>query len=534
MSENRFRSRTDAPVTCSGPTNSRAPGSGLGLLRRKLTDSAAVRVGALLASAVLAWSPASAQDDTLGAGRTVAENSSVTGRPVNQNTVGALLGGEELTEREQQYEEYLFKYESREYEEALEPATRVVDLTEREAGRDTPLLTDPLINLATLQSMTDQPTEAVANYQRSIELIEENYSENDPRLVRPLTALGEIHNAVGHYEEAIPYLERAQHITRRHDGLYNLEQVKQLEQMAISYHGLEDIRMSVTKQASAYQIYQRQFGANSPEILPALYNLAEHLGKIFSTRDSYDRVRLTCLVERKVTWEADEKQICPVPGERDLYRKAVHIVEDTYGPEDIRLVEPLVRLAESYRHKSVVSVGGQYVRQDPRAKTYLYRALEIIDQNDDVDPVLHASALVALGDWYLRFSPVWEKGIQYYDLAWRILTPDGSRTPESDRFFKDPHLVFMPAIRPAVRRQNGQFASIGQLGSGYVVVSYDVDPEGWAHNVEVLQTEPDDYRRQQNYVARAVKLARFRPTYKEGQRDWAHNQRLRHDFFYME
>jgi len=493
-----------------------------------------MRTAALIAGAILAWCSVSAEEDDAGVAPAVAEMPAEKTSQVNQITIAPLLGDEEPTERERQYQEYLFKYESREYEEALEPATRLVSLTEREAGSNTPLLVDPLINLARLQSVTDQPVEAVANYQRSIELIEENYSENDPRLVRPLTALGEIHNAVGRYEEAIPYLERAQHISRRHDGLYNLDQVEQLEQMAISYHGLEDIRMSVTKQASAYQIYQREFGANSPEVLPAIYNLAEHLSKIFSTRDSYDRVRLTCLIERKVTWEADEKQICPVPGERDLYRKAVHIVEDNYGSDDIRLVEPLVRLAESYRHKSVVSVGGQYVRQDPRAKAYLNRALGIIDQNENVDPVLHASALVALGDWYLRFSPVWEKGIQYYDLAWRILTPDGSRTAESDQFFKDPHLVYMPAIRPAVRRQNGQFASIGQLGSGYVLIRYDVDPEGWAHNVEVLETEPDDYRKQQNYVARAVRLARFRPTYKEGQRDWAHDQRLRHDFFYME
>ena len=109
MSENRFRSGTDAPETCSGPTNSCAPGSGLALLRRKLADSNQARVGALLASAVLAWSPASAQEDALGAGRAATENSSVTDRPVNQNTVGALLAGEELSEREQQYEEYLFK-----------------------------------------------------------------------------------------------------------------------------------------------------------------------------------------------------------------------------------------------------------------------------------------------------------------------------------------------------------------------------------------------------------------------------------------
>lgn len=493
-----------------------------------------LRLGWIVGGAVLACFAVAAQDDdALTVTSTAAEGQDEVAS-VNRNTVGALLESAPASERERQYQEYLFKYQAQEYEEALAPATRVVTLTEQTSGPSTPLLIEPLMDLARLQTVTDQPNEAVANYQRSIKLIETHYSDNDPRLVRPLTALGEIHNAVGRYEDAIPYLDRAQHITRRHDGLYNLEQVEQLEQLAISYHGLEDIRMSVTKQAHAYQIYQRKYGADSPEILPALYHLAEHLGEIYSTRDSYDQIRLTCLVERKVSWETDEKQICPVPGERDLYRKAVSIVEDNYGSDDVRLIEPLVRLAESYRHKSVVGVGGQYVRQDQHAKAYLVRALDIVESNQDVDPLLHASALVALGDWYLRFSPVWEKGMEYYDLAWRILTPDGNRTPESDRFFKNPFLVYMPAIRPAVRRQNGQFASIGSLGSGYVLVTYDVDPEGWARNVEVLQTEPESYRSQENYVARAVRLARFRPIYRDGERNWAHDQRLRHDFFYME
>ena len=214
----------------------------------------------LLGALLLAITSTAAQDDGPAIETAAAE------ADVNPDTIGALLNEADLSEREQQHREYKFKYESGEYQEALEPATNVVNLIERESGPHSPLLVEPLMDLAELQTATDQPVEAVANYQRSIELVEENYSDIDPQLVRPLTALGEIYNAVGRYEDAIPYLERAQHITRRHDGLYNLGQVQQLEQMAISYHGLEDIRMSVTKQASAYQIYQRKYGARSPEI----------------------------------------------------------------------------------------------------------------------------------------------------------------------------------------------------------------------------------------------------------------------------
>jgi tetratricopeptide (TPR) repeat protein len=438
------------------------------------------------------------------------------------------------SERRTLYEAYRFKYEATEYEEALKPAERLLEVTELELGSQSGELIQPLIDLAALQEINGDVAGAWRNYLRSVELIELHYGENDRRLVEPLTALGKLNNAAGRYEDAIPLFERARYLLRRHEGLWSIAQTEQLVAESKIYLALDDLPLSMSKQAWAYEISLREYGQDSPELIPSLYQLAEHLSAIYTSRDSYDKLYFTCLIERKITWSQDERSICPVPAERELYHKAIDIVEMNYGKDDPRLVEPLIRLAESYRDRAARDASGQYVNVNYTAKSAVDRALAIIESNPDVDKETRVAALVAMGDWYLRFSPVWDKGFEHYRKAWEAAGGGEDGNALTGRYFDAAVNVYMPAVRPAMRRAHGQWVSQGPIGSGYVLMRFDVDAEGFAQNIEVVEAQPPDWRKQERYVSKALRVARYRPRFEAGEPVWSEGERLRYEFIYPE
>jgi outer membrane biosynthesis protein TonB len=66
------------------------------------------------------------------------------------------------------------------------------------------------------------------------------------------------------------------------------------------------------------------------------------------------------------------------------------------------------------------------------------------------------------------------------------------------------------------------------------VVEYTVTADGRAEDVQIIETSPPDSVRQERYVLRSMRTARFRPRLVDRNPVATPRQRLRHEFRYVE
>ena len=388
--------------------------------------------------------------------------------------------------------------------DAVPAAFEVVQLTREREGVDNLALVTPLTNLATAQLRAGDLLAAENNYNAAVTLVEKHAGIVTPQLITPLMGLGQTYMRAGQFVQATESYERALHVNHVNEGFYNIEQFPARDGLTESYLGQKDLDKANFHQEAQLRIMVHRLGKESPELLPALSRLGswyERTGQMLSAR----MVR----------------------------QDTARLIAASKGENDPALVEPLIAIADSYRDQALQSPGPDPMQGPdtllPMSGVMLRKALDIVDQQPEPDPLQRARVLVEFGDLYL----VWGKrnsSAKAYAEAWRTLSGNENYAGQRDEYFARPVRLLWTAP-PTVYPDSARKLPAGSmLKPGYVVVKYTVDATGQVSSTAVVESTPVGLL--DKSVLSAVGRTLYRPRYADGAAVQTEGLSLRHDFAY--
>lgn len=112
-------------------------------------------------------------------------------------------------------------------------------------------------------------------YAKEIQRLESDHGAYDDSLAEQLLGLGIAHQNDGNHEEALEVLERAWHIRRINQGLYNLNQLSIINLIIKSRVKARDWGGVADAYDYVHWIHKRNYDVNDPELLPILKRLRD-------------------------------------------------------------------------------------------------------------------------------------------------------------------------------------------------------------------------------------------------------------------
>lgn len=389
-------------------------------------------------------------------------------------------------------------FDSGRYPSAIDAGKRVVVLSIEVNGRENLQTARALTNLAIAQQKNGDYEAAEQNYEAAIEIVQAVDSRLSPHMINPLRGLGNTYLEAGRPDQAILAYDRAIHLTHVNSGPQNLEQADLLDALSESFVRLQDLEEASEIQDLSYQLYERRFGSDDPRILPAL--------------------------ERRARWL---HRLGLFGQERTVYSQIIHIIEEAYGEDDLRLIRPLHGLARTYLYDVEKAVTN-------RGEWALRRAVEIAEEHPDGTPLLVADSMIATGDYHgLRGEA--QKARRAYGNAWDLLSADETLIDDRDERFARPVKIreasapayadeeTNPVVNPVYRGR--------EFDRGTVVVEYTVNTRGRAEDITVVESVPPGLM--DSEAKRAVRRFIYRPRYEAGEPTATPGQTFRHSYAYI-
>lgn len=375
------------------------------------------------------------------------------------------------------HEAFMNYYETKQYEQAIDAAQLVVQLTEEEFGPDHPELISPYNNLATALAYHGNYKLAETRYLRSVSLIENNLGIFHDRMINPLKGLGVIYNYTGRHQQGLSTFRRAQHIAHRNEGVLALSQIEIVDGISESHMGLLKFREAEDSQLFALKVAENHYGEGSVESVPALYKLARW----------YFRVG-------------------DFPRARDRYEQAVEILEEGNGPNDLSLVKALRGVAATHR----VEIGAR----KGKGEDALRRVLRILEENEEADSADLLAARLELADWMMVFSKTAD-AIHEYRVAWTELE-DNTSEPEAsqgqlEEVFGVPRRLTGGTLLPADLVGN----SLEEDVQPFAEFQFTVTETGRLRDITVRDSNLSP--RARTWASRVLRSARYRPRFEDGE-----------------
>jgi len=344
--------------------------------------------------------------------------------------------------------------------------------------------------------------------------IEADSHRFDPRLVRPLTLLGDAKAGQGRHDEALQHYRRALHLNRVNAGLNTPDQVEIVYREAESLKALGHYQDANDREEYAFHVLNRAHEPLDEELLPGLYHLAgwyERTSNVFAARALYERAVQIIEHHGKI----DTVEAIP----------ALRGIANSYRLERF----PPFYMAELENQPSSVIASEQLrhpvtVNNFPAGEAALQRVVRILRDEESTEALVLGRAVLDLADWYTLFDRA-SRAEPLYAHAWEVLR--GVENLDVASYFADPELLYFPAPGnpsppPAERR--------GERTTGYVEVAVDVTDEGYVRDLNTVASEPDglmDFR-----VRKSLRLARYRPMLVDGVPVFKESYTYRHEFPY--
>ena len=408
-----------------------------------------------------------------------------------------------IDQRMDAYDQFRTMYDTGRYAEALPLAKRVVELSEADRDRDTEL---PIAynNLGATQFQLQDYQAAQASYMKSLEFLETTQGISSKRMIVPLTGLGAAYAALDQHELAVQHFDRALAVSRRSEGLFNLEQLPLLDQAANSRFVLGDYAGVERDHLYALRIAEQQYGFDDPRTLPATMRLAtfyESLNQFVAARGLYLRVRDISMKE--------SGGFSPLTIRTLVAIGRTHRLQYTIEPESLdnqaAARDPVT--GEAVGNGFQPSRGSTQVADRAGLKS-IEQALQLLRSATDPPRALLAETLVEMGDWYQATSRG-DTAIPFYAEASAIHAAD------TDPELRDPLAApRMLVYRPPLASTRG----IGDANSDVVihqaVFKFDVSETGGTRNIAVVTTDMLDGQLAQ--CRRALERAIYSPRFENG------------------
>jgi TonB family protein len=239
------------------------------------------------------------------------------------------------------------------------------------------------------------------------------------------------------------------------------------------------------QQAEALRIAQRNWPPESEQALAAVYKYAEWLA------------------------ERGYFQLA-----RDQFSRALRVIRDHYGKDNVRQVPALIGVGNSFREQRLPDGQGFGALQD---------ALALLLAEPERDPLAIAGVLRDLGDWQIAFDKTGYDG-EEYRRAWQLL---GTVT-DGDRLRREWFTGPIYTLREPVSLRG--ISNEPDAPMGHVIVRFDLDRSGRSLNVAVAESAPPGLK--DEAVLRHIRRSRFRPQVVDGELTTAEGLALRLNFRY--
>ena len=405
-----------------------------------------------------------------------------------------------------QYERYLQLMKDRVYDEADSVAKRVVVLALKVRGPESTDFAKALTNLAVVQHRTEQYDAAQQNFESAIEIIEDNEDQLNGQLVNPLRGLGASQLESGRPDKASASFRRAVHVTHVNMGPHNLDQISILESLSETHLRLGSVDDAKEIQDRIYALNERAYAHNAIEMVPALM--------------------------RRADWQ---HRAGFINDQRASLRRAVRIVEAVGGKNDMRLVDPLTQLGQSFFYVDMSGTAAYGSQSVATGETYFKRALRIANENPDANWQMIAATSLALGDYYMYLDNV-NQAHKIYRAAWADLSTSEVRLAFR-RDNLEQYVVLRSTAIPEFVSPPSNKAPTGQeipFLQGTVTMKFDVSTRGRATNLKIIEAHPREFIDMQRLVQRELRRRVYRPQYDNAEAVSSNDQVLVHRYFYRQ
>jgi tetratricopeptide (TPR) repeat protein len=402
------------------------------------------------------------------------------------------------------YQQFRALYETARFDEALPYAKRVVELSEQDSARDHEL---PIAynNLGATQYQLADYTGAEASYRQSLELLESTQGISSRRLVVPLAGLGAVYAAQDQHQVAAEHFDRALAVSRRADGLFNLQQLPLIAQAADSRYAMSDFVGAEKERMYALRIAEQNYGYGDERTLPPLLELGnfyEGLREFINARMMYMRARDVAM----------QKSGYNPPAVKALVGIArTHRMQYTMDPETLDSQQPArdevtgEMIGKVYRESRVPPPAA-----DRTGLKAAQTALDLLRGTSDPPKDLMTETLIELGDWFQSTSRP-TISVPYYAEAAGIFEAQVAADPLAGNPLKAPRMVF---YRPPVSASRGLNTLSGQYVIRKTVFSFVVSDVGVPEEIAVVSTTMDEA--QLSHSRRAVSKSIYSPRFSEG------------------
>jgi TonB family protein len=325
------------------------------------------------------------------------------------------------------------------------------------------------LDLANAQRQAKEFDKAAESYLAAVEAYRSVDGPFTPLAIGPLTSLGDNYHEAEDDTNAVASYSEARTVSRRAYGLHNTQQIELLDRMSRSLLDLNQLSEAEAQQVEALRLVQRAYPPGSDEVLEGIYKYAEWLG---------DRLFFQL--------------------QRDQYARALRMIRQIHGEDDVRQVKPLLGIGNTYREeRNPASMG----------ISALEEGLELLQKEPERDPVQTAMALRDIGDWAVAFGKTGYSGTEY-QRAWQMLgsAPNGDELRR--QWFTGANYVLYEPISPR------GLSTAPEALSGHVTVAFDIDTAGNTNNVMLVDSEPVGLK--DEAVLRHIRRSRFRPVLDDG------------------
>ena len=402
---------------------------------------------------------------------------------------------DELTFNDQtsrrQYEQIQIQLRNGQFEPAKQAAENLVANNIGLAESDPTLYGKLLANLGILLSSQGHYLEAMEALDPGLEFIEAKANRFSTTLMNVIMARGLTQSELDYFEEAEESFRRAQHISHRVGGVYTPEQLQ-----IINYITRLNLRQGKLLDADREQefnlrISEQAYGKDSEELLPIL----RRLGAYFASRGQM--IPLSDVPDFRYYRDSLFRQSI------NFYRRAIKIIEDNYGVNDLRLVEPLRGLANARLLQ---------ITNRSASEAALERALSIVDSNPDTDLPDRVKAMIRLADMYTITGD--RRAPAIYLQAWEMMQEDTVYRQLSAEIFGTPTRLH-PEVSGVLYLARKPDAAMKEDVELYIDVAYSVRANGRVTNIHLLDKNVPNA--QVRYMRTRLAETRFRPRILNGE-----------------
>lgn len=381
-------------------------------------------------------------------------------------------------------------------------AKRIVELVIRIHGPLSLETSKALNNLALVQHRNGQYDAAIQNFESAVEIIEVLEDRLNEKLVNPLRGLGSAQLSNGRPDLARKTFSRAIHITHVNEGPHNIEQVELLESLAQTSLLMQDTKAARDYLDRIHVLNVRHFEDNPLALIPSLM--------------------------RRATWQHAARYF---NDERATYRRAIRIVESQLGKDDPQLIDPLIKLGESYYFIDLTQTNPQQESLGATGELYFKRATRIAEEAPDIGWRQLIAAKLALADHYI-FVESHSRARRLYAEIWDLLSSDDERLATRAELLERPVVLVQGYLPQYVGdRENGNAGE--NLLTGTIRVDYNVSERGRVRNIRTAATPPE-FTDMQRMVHREIRRRVFRPQMSEAELRESDNIVFTHTFYYSQ